>query len=192
MKVENILANGRINAMLLDVTTQEIFKNPFQKWLTDDIFVGHFSVPPFSYPWNILYFSERILNMIKPQQVQVYQHINAISMVGHIKNVHIRAVTIRQNVTSVLSSIFEVILVNDLTNVTNVNTLQSLPVIWRSTIEPTRAKNHSNVHIVTMHAEQGEILITISRIVIHLDQLKPIKINTGRFPFFQSSNSPIE
>ena len=67
--------------------------------------------------------------MIKPQRVQVYQHINVISMVGHIKNVHIRAVTIRQNVTSVLSSIFEVILVNDLTNVTNVNTLQSLPVI---------------------------------------------------------------
>ena len=98
-----------------------------------------------------------ILNMMKPQQVQVYQLINVISMVGHTKNVRIRVVTIRQNVTSVLSSIFEVILVNDLTNVTNVNMLQSLLVIWRSTIEPTLARNHSNVHIVTMHAEQGEI-----------------------------------
>ena len=70
-----------------------------------------------------------ILNIIKPQQVQVYQLINVISMVGHTKNAHIRVVTIRQNVTSVLSSIFEVILVNDLTNVTNVNMLQSLLVI---------------------------------------------------------------
>ena len=70
-----------------------------------------------------------ILNMIKPQQVQVYQLINVISMAGHTKNVRIRVVIIRQNVTSVLSSIFEVILVNDLTNVTNVNMLQSLLVI---------------------------------------------------------------
>lgn len=67
--------------------------------------------------------------MIKPQQVQVYQLINVISMAGHTKNVRIRVVIIRQNVTSVLSSIFEVILVNDLTNVTNVNMLQSLLVI---------------------------------------------------------------
>ena len=192
MKVVNILENALINVMLLDVTTQDMFwiqrfldaAKPKSDWRCVFRHDKNFSLPPF---WYSL-----ILNVIKPQQVQVYQLINVISMVGHIKNVHIRVVTIRQNVTSVLSSIFEVILVNDLTNVTNVNTLQSLPVIWRSTIEPTRAKNHSNVHIVTMHAEQGEILITISRIVIHLDQLKPIKINTGRFPFFQSSNSPIE
>ena len=112
-----------------------------------------FFLSPFWYSWNFFF----ILNMIKPQQVQVYQLINVISMAGHTKNVRIRVVIIRQNVTSVLSSIFEVILVNDLTNVTNVNMLQSLLVIWRSTIELTLARNHSNVHIVTMHAEQGEI-----------------------------------
>ena len=77
--------------------------------------------------WLIL--ARQNSNMLKPQQAQVSLHINVISMPEHIKNAHIRVVTIRQNVTSVLSSIFEAILVNGLTNVTNVNMPQSLPVI---------------------------------------------------------------